>query len=90
MSDTTIAQPAHPSTREQRGLALYRERGDEIERTTANTYRVPSCSSEGSYLVHLDLQSCACPDHHRAKASGQRCKHVHAATVARAKLRWRG
>ncbi len=75
------------TTRLQRGIRLFLERGAEIERTTANTYRVPSCTGEGSYLVYLDLRACLCPDHARAKASGERCKHFHAAGIAAAKLR---
>ncbi len=57
------------TTRVQRGIQLHRERGAEIERTTANTYKVPSCTGEDSYLVFLDLRCCTCPDHRRAKAA---------------------
>jgi hypothetical protein len=84
MDTTTI--PAK-TTRLQRGVRLFLERGEEIERTTANTYRVPSCSGTGSYLVYLDLRCCTCPDHRSAKASGERCKHFHAAGIAATKLR---
>ena len=84
MDNTSVAIR---STRLQRGVRLFLERGDEIERTTANTYRVPSCSGTGSYLVYLDLRACSCPDHRRAKASGERCKHFHAAGIYAAKLR---
>ncbi|MDP9476507.1 MAG: hypothetical protein M3R38_12635 [Actinomycetota bacterium] len=83
--DTTSVAPT--TTRLQRGVRFFLERGEEIERTTANTYRVPSCSNEGSYLVYLDLRACTCPDHRSAKASGERCKHFHAAGIAAAKLR---
>lgn len=76
-----------PATRELRGLALYRERAAEIERISPSTYRVPSCTGEGSYLVYLDLQCCTCPDHRRAKAAGERCKHYHAVYVFAAKRR---
>ncbi len=34
-----------------RGVALFRERGDEVERTDVNTYRVPSSTGEASYVV---------------------------------------
>ena len=84
MDTTTV--PAK-TTRLQRGIALFLERGAEIERTTANTYRVPSCTGEGSYLVYLDLRACLCPDHRAAKAVGERCKHFHAAYVFAAKRR---
>ena len=33
------------------------------------------------------IRFCSCPDHPRAKAAGERCKHVHAAEIAAAKLR---
>ncbi len=83
MDDKSVAR----TTRLQRGIRLYREHADEIERTTANTYRVPSCTGEGHYLVYLDLGSCTCPDHERAKAKGERCKHFHAAHIAHCKRR---
>ncbi len=84
MASTTIAQPAHPPTRELRGLALYRERGDEIKHIGHGRYEVPGCSG-GSYRVDLavfgDEQSCSCPD--RAPV----CKHIICATIYRAKSR---
>ncbi len=85
------ASPAHPSTpvpapvreRVLRGLALYRERADEIDQHHG-VYRVPSCSEEGVYYrVTLDVwgegEGCACED--RAPV----CKHLIAATIARSK-----
>ncbi len=75
------------TTRLQRGVRLFRERGHEITRTTGGTYRVPSCTGDGYYIVYLDLRCCTCPDHIRAKASGERCKHFHAAYIAAAKRR---
>lgn len=83
MSTTTIPK----TTRLQRGIALHRERGAEIERIATHTYRVPSCSGEGAYLVWTDMRACSCPDHKRAKAAGERCKHVHAAEIVLAKRR---
>ena len=68
-------------------MALFRERYHEIERTTAYTYHVPSCTGEGHYLVYLDLRACTCPDHPTAKSSGARCKHFYAAEIAAAKRR---
>ena len=84
-----IEPSVHPelAARLARGVALFRERGGEIERTTAHTYRVPSSTSEGSYVVYLDLRCCTCPDHPRAKASGARCKHFYAAEIVAAKRR---
>ena len=79
-----------PATRAARGIALHRERAGEITRTTAHTYRVPSCTGEVSYLVYLDLRCCTCPDHRSAKSVGERCKHYHAAYIAAAKSRASG
>ena len=75
------------AARLSRGVALFRERGDEIERTDAHTYRVPSSTGEGFYLVYLDLRACTCPDHPAAKAKGARCKHFYAAEIFAAKRR---
>ncbi len=83
MTETSLPK----TDRLQRGVRLFRERGHEIERTTANTYRVPSCTGEGSYLVYLDLKACLCPDHRRARAAGEYCKHLHAAYIYAAKRR---
>jgi hypothetical protein len=75
--------PAHPSTREQRGLALAGERAEEIWRCGPWVWRVPSCSDpETIYLVRLRPESCPCEDHQR---TGRTCKHLFAALVVRAK-----
>ena len=85
MPETTI--PAK-TTRLQRGIALHRERGHEIERTTGGTYKVPSCTGEGHYVVYLgEITCCSCPDSRRVKAAGEFCKHVHAAGIAASKRR---
>ncbi len=84
MDTTTVPK----STRLERGVRLYRERGAEITRTTGGTYRVPSCSGEASYHVYLgEVTTCSCPDSRRAKQDGEYCKHVHAAGIAAAKRR---
>lgn len=82
-----IEPSVHPelAARLARGVALFRERGAGIERVEAHTYRVPSSTGEGSYVVYLDLRCCTCPDHPRAKASGARCKHFYAAEIVAAK-----
>ncbi|MDP9488233.1 MAG: hypothetical protein M3Q49_21025 [Actinomycetota bacterium] len=89
MTRTKDSATAPPSTRLQRGIALHRERGHEIERISAHTYRVPSCTGEGHYTAYTDLRACTCPDHIRAKAlgNGERCKHVIAAEIVLAKRR---
>jgi predicted nucleic acid-binding Zn finger protein len=85
MDTTTVAAK---TTRLQRGVRLFNERGHEITRTTGGTYRVPSCSGEASYHVYLgEVTTCSCPDSRRAKQDGEYCKHVHAAAIVAAK-RW--
>ncbi len=84
MDTTTVT---HKTTRLQRGVRLFRERGHEIERIGINAYRAPSCTGEDSYLVFTDMGCCTCPDHRRAKAAGERCKHRHAIEIFTAKRR---
>ena len=74
------------STRQERGIALFRERGEEIEHHGRGRFSVPGCSGE-AYEVNLaifssDEQSCTCPDH---PPIGKVCKHIYAATIVRAK-----
>ncbi len=78
---------APPTTRLQRGIRLFNDRGHDIERISAHTYRVPSCTGTGFYTAYTDLRCCTCPDHAKAKASGERCKHVAAAEIVLAKRR---
>ncbi len=84
MSKNTVAAK---TTRLQRGVRLYREHGHEIERVEIHTYAVPSCSGDETYTVYTDLRCCTCPDHRRAKAAGERCKHYHAVEIFTAKRR---
>ncbi len=75
--------PPPPSTREARGLELYRRGG--IERIARDLYIVPSRTRRGAeYLVDLERQSCDCRDHAR---TGGPCLHVYAALIYRAHLR---
>ena len=83
----TSVHPPELAARLIRGVALYRERGGEIEHVGVHTYRVPSCSGDGYYVVWSDLRACTRPDHPRAKASGARCKHFFAAEIVAAKRR---
>jgi hypothetical protein len=78
----SLAHPAHPSTREQRGLELYRERGDEIKHVRGSIWSVPSCTRAGVYLVDLADGICTCAD---LPPAGEACKHETAATIAHAK-----
>ena len=75
-----------PDARAMRALALYRERGAEIERTGPFTYLVPSCtvSEAGSWAVNYRRETCDCPDFERR---GQNCKHLYAVGIHRAKRR---
>jgi hypothetical protein len=82
MATQKSSAPAHPSTREQRGLALYRERGDEIKHVRGSVWSVPSCTRAGVYLVDLAGGVCTCGD---MPPAGEVCKHETAATIARAK-----
>ena len=77
--------PAPPSTREQRGLQLYLDRGSEFVRVSRDTFLVPSRSRRRvEYLVDLERQSCECRDHAR---TGGPCLHVYAAMLHQAWLR---
>jgi hypothetical protein len=75
------------TSREQRGIALYRDHGKEVVRVYPGVYSVPSCSGETFYTVHLaPRERCDCPDfqrHHKP------CKHLFCATIAAAKARAR-
>ncbi len=76
------AERTERMARERRGIALYRERGGEIEHIKGRTWAVPSCSGEGFYLVDLRAEICGCPDFERRD---ENCKHIFAAAVASAK-----
>jgi hypothetical protein len=79
---TTIPDSTRTDTREARGLALYRERGDEIKHVRGAVWSVPSCTRSGVYLVDLADGVCTCAD---MPPAGEVCKHETAATIARAK-----
>jgi hypothetical protein len=81
-TSTTIPEPARADTRADRGLALYRDRGDEIKHVRGSVWSVPSCSREGVYLVDLRAGICTCAD---MPPAGEACKHATAATIAHAK-----
>ena len=82
MSNTSLAPKR--STRQQRGILLFRAHGEQIEHVEGWRWRVPSCSGSfaSAYLVDLRTESCQCPD--RAP-EGEVCKHVVAAIIARTK-----
>jgi SWIM zinc finger len=78
------APPAHPSTREQRGLELYRTRGPEIRQASPgqDLYLVPSCTGRGFYSVDYREETCDCPDFTHRR---ENCKHILALAIAIAK-----
>jgi SWIM zinc finger len=86
----TIAHPARPSTREERGLELYRTRGHEIRQASPgeDLYLVPSGASTGRgfYSVDYREETCDCPDFLRRH---ENCKHILAVGVLAAKERRR-
>lgn len=84
MINFTAPKP-HPSTREERGLELYRTRGHEIRQFGTGLYRVPSCSGEGFYTVNYLDEWCTCPDHSHHPETN--CKHILAVGVLVAKRR---
>jgi hypothetical protein len=83
MATTDSSPTGHPTTREQRGLELYRRGG--IERVARDLYIVPSRTKRRvEYLVDLAGESCECRDHNR---TGGPCLHVYAAMLHQAWLR---
>ncbi len=86
MTNRSLAHPAPPAklTRELRGLALFRDHGDEVVHIGHGRYEVPGCSG-GTYRVDLAVfggtESCSCPD--RAPV----CKHIFCASIYRAKAK---
>jgi hypothetical protein len=84
MDTTESSAPAHPSSREQRGLELYREHGHEIRHVGEALYLVPSCAGRGFYSVDYRQETCDCPDH---EIRGENCKHILAVGIYHAKHR---
>jgi hypothetical protein len=81
MDTTTVAQP---TTREQRGLELYRERRGEFVRISKDVTEVPGSKRGVYYRTNLGVGSCSCPDHRRR---GGTCKHLAASELYRSFLR---
>jgi hypothetical protein len=83
--ETTIAQPAQPTTtrretRADRALALYGAHAETIALSFhRGVYKVPSCSGSAVYTVRLvPTPRCSCRD-----APGGECKHVATVRVVR-------
>ena len=100
MAEATIpqvepeAKASRYSTRQDtcqgHGLALAREREEQIEHVGRGVFEVPGCSG-GSYTVNLAIFGgepfCTCPDR---PPEGEFCKHIYAATAVRAKRQAEG
>jgi hypothetical protein len=83
MAQDQSTAPGPPSTRETRGLELYKRGG--IERIARDLYIVPSRTrGRVEYLVDLEDQSCECEDY---KRHGEPCLHAYAAMLYRAWIR---
>jgi hypothetical protein len=77
---TTGKKGEGKTTREERGVRLFRERGEEIAHVRGPVYLAPSEGVDGYfYAVDLGAGSCECPDRVRP------CKHVFAVGIFRAK-----
>ncbi len=81
-----MANTSVKDSRVSRGIALYREQGDEIVRYISGTFGVPSKSIE-DFFYHVDLDAepgerCQCRDHEIRKTF---CIHQVAATIKAAK-----
>ncbi len=88
------------TTRCERGIALFRERGSEIVRYVDGTFGVPSRTEEG-VIYHVDLErgTCQCADYLVEAVNRnnpyhvclhQVCATIHAAKTAARRLRRRG
>lgn len=77
------------TTREERGIALYEERGEDIEWIGPHTYLVPATGRGLPYTVDVTMGFCSCPDSRIARANGEEriCKHGVAAEIVSAKKR---
>ncbi len=86
MITTESSAPAPTTTREQRGLALWREHADAIRYDAAERVWLVPSTSGGTSVYEVSIgrkgESCECRDF---EFRGSGCKHIVAATVARAK-----
>ena len=74
--------------RPQRGLALFRAKGETIKVIVATKYLVPSASHSGGYVVDVAASTCTCPDweSHGGHGREHRCKHLIAALYVRREI----
>jgi len=74
------------STRAERALRLFEERGEDIRRIGPETFEVPSCSGRAVYIVRYGglEESCSCLDF---AYRGEACKHLLCVGIAHAARR---
>jgi hypothetical protein len=83
MDTSSVPQPTiWRTTREERGIVLFRERSDEIKHVRGWSWLVPACSGDGLHAVDIETESCDCLDARRQELS---CEHVYAARIASSK-----
>lgn len=75
-------RPTPTGSRRDRGIALFRERGEEIRHVRGRMWAIPSCSGSRVYLVDVASGICTCPD---TPPVEENCKHATVATIAKAK-----
>ncbi len=91
MDANTIPAPAPTDEaaalrkRADRGLALFESRGDEIRKTSPNTYLVPGSDPRGGYVVNYSRETCECRDFEHSGLGV--CKHLFAVGALRAARR---
>ncbi len=82
MTNRSLAQPAPPTTRFERGLALAQEHFEEITRVSPWIWSVPSATGAGVHAVNPKTGECSCEDRTPADETD---KHVTAARYVKAK-----
>jgi hypothetical protein len=83
-----IGQAKMIAERAERGRQLYLTSRQLIAKTDADTYEIPSCTTDGAYTVHYgdSKEDCTCTDYsvHRGEVS---CKHLQAVGIMHAARR---
>jgi transposase len=70
--------------RQQRALAIVRDRGKRIKHVSGSRWLVPSqTNASGGYVVDTEQRTCSCPDH---EDRGVACKHIWAVVYFRAEV----
>ncbi len=82
MTNRSLAQPAPPTTRFERGITLAQEHFEEITRVAPWIWSVPSATGVGIHAVNLKTGECSCEDR---TPEDETDKHVVAAKYKKAK-----